>query len=230
METLKIYADRRSQPARAVLLFCKVNGIEFEEVETQLFSKFIKTPEYQAISPINKVPAIAHGDFTLFESHAILIYLASYYHVPEHWCPSDLRKRAKLQSVLDWHHTSVRYGAMGYLRNTVLAPFFGTPPNAKAAAEYEPKLMKAFTTIENVWLKDGANFLLGNHQPSIADISIVSEIMQLYMLGEEERKRMMGPYKKVQQWIEDVKEVTNPHFDEVHQCLYDLIASLKQNS
>ncbi|XP_057525446.1 glutathione S-transferase T1-like [Amaranthus tricolor] len=230
MATLKVYADRRSQPTRAVILFCKVNGIEFEEVETQLFSNDLNTPEYQAINPMKKVPAIALGDFTLFESHAILTYLACSYHVPDHWYPVDLSKRAKLQSVLDWHHANLRYGAMGYLFSTMLAPLFGKSPNAELAADCEQKLVQSFETIENVWLKDDAKFLLGYDQPSIADLSLVSEIMQLHMLGDEERERMIGPYKKVQRWIADVKEATNPHFDEVHQCLFDVIASLKQNA
>ncbi|XP_057251316.1 glutathione S-transferase T1-like [Beta vulgaris subsp. vulgaris] len=241
MATLKIYADRRSQPTRAVILFCKVakqstnnycrvNGIAFEEVETKLFSNDLQTPEYYAINPLKKLPAIAHGEFTLFESHSILMYLACAYHVPDHWYPTDLCKRAKLQSVLDWHHTNLRAGAMGYLVNTILAPFFGEAPNLEGAAECERKLVESFSTIEKVWLKGDAKFLLGNDKPSIADLSLVSEIMQLHMLSEEERCRMIGPYKKVQHWIANVKEETNPHFDEVHKYLFDVIASFKQNA
>ncbi|XP_021753854.1 glutathione S-transferase T1-like [Chenopodium quinoa] len=230
MATLKVYADRRSQPTRAIILFCKVNGIEFEEVETRLFSDDLQTPEYQAINPMKKVPAIAHGDFTLFESHAILMYLACSYHVPDHWYPADLYKRAKLQSLLDWHHSNLRYGSMGYLVNTILAQFLGKWPNPGCAADCEKKLVDSFSTIEKVWLKDDAKFLLGNDQPSIADLSLASEIMQLHMLPDEERNRLIGPYKKVQQWVENVKEATNPHFDEVHKYLFDVIATLKQKA
>uniref|UniRef100_A0A803LQK4 GST N-terminal domain-containing protein n=1 Tax=Chenopodium quinoa TaxID=63459 RepID=A0A803LQK4_CHEQI len=176
-----------------------VNDIEFEEVETRLFSDDLQTPEYQAINPMKKVPAIAHGDFTLFESHAILMYLACSYHVPDHWYPADLCKRAKLQSLLDWHHSNLRYGSMGYLVNTILAQFLGKLPNHDCAADCEKKLVESFSTIET-------------------------------MLPDEERNRLIGPYKKVQQWVEDVKEATNPHFDEVHKYLFDVIATLKQKA
>ncbi|KAK9698605.1 hypothetical protein RND81_08G116800 [Saponaria officinalis] len=229
-EALKIYGDRKSQPTRAILLFCKVNGIEFEEVTIALFSGAAQTPEYQAINPMKKVPAIAHGDFTLFESHAILIYLASTYQVPDHWYPADLRKRAKLHSVLDWHHTNVRLGSVGYLINTILAPLFGKTPNPERAAESEQTLASSFSTIEMVWLKDDAKFLLGNDKPSIADLALVSEIMQLHMLGDEEMNRLIGAYKKVKKWIESVKNATNPHFDQVHQHLFDFIASSKNKA
>ncbi|KAK9698604.1 hypothetical protein RND81_08G116600 [Saponaria officinalis] len=229
-EALKIYGDRRSQPTRAILLFCKVNGIEFEEVTIVLFSGAAQTHEYQAINPTKKVPAIAHGDFTLFESHAILIYLASTYQVPDHWYPADLRKRAKLHSVLDWHHTNLRLGSVGYLTNTILMSLFGKTPNPERAAESEQTLASSFSTIETVWLKDDAKFLLGNDKPSIADLALVSEIMQFHMLGDEEMNRLIGAYKKVKKWIENVKNATNPHFDQVHQHLFDFIANFKNKA
>ena len=36
-----------------------------------------KTPEYAAVNPAQQVPAITDGDYSLFESHAILRYLAT---------------------------------------------------------------------------------------------------------------------------------------------------------
>ncbi|KMT12089.1 hypothetical protein BVRB_5g100440 isoform A [Beta vulgaris subsp. vulgaris] len=84
------------------------------------------------------------------------------------------------------------------------------------------------STIETLWLKGDAKFLLGNDKPSVADLSLVCEIMQLHMISEEERNRILGPYKKVQQWIENVKVAMNPHFDEVHQHLLDAIATFEQ--
>ncbi|PNX84036.1 glutathione S-transferase t1-like protein [Trifolium pratense] len=74
---LKVYADRMSQPSRAILIFCKVNGIDFEEIHIELSKRQQLSPEFQAINPFKKVPAIVDGRFNLFESHAILIYIAS---------------------------------------------------------------------------------------------------------------------------------------------------------
>lgn len=63
--------------------------------------------------------------------------------------------------------------------NTVLAPFLGRPLNPKAAAEAENLLSKSLSTLETFWLKDNSKFLLGSNQPSIADLSLVCELMQL---------------------------------------------------
>lgn len=39
--------------------------------------------------------------------------------------------------------------------------------------------MQSLGVIESVWLRGDAKFLLGSPQPSIADLSLVCEIMQL---------------------------------------------------
>jgi glutathione S-transferase len=93
--------------------------------------------------------------------------------------PNDLSKRAKIHSVLDWHHTNLRPGASGYVLNSVLAPALGLPLNPKAAAEAENILTNSLSTLETFWLKGSAKFLLGGKQPSIADLSLVCELMQL---------------------------------------------------
>ncbi|XP_074304764.1 glutathione S-transferase T1-like [Silene latifolia] len=99
-----------------------------------------------------------------------------------------------------------------------------TLPNPKRAAEGEQSLASSFATIQRVWLKSDAKFLLSN---DVADLYLVSEIMQIRMLGDEDRNGLIGMYEKVQEWIENVKNATNPHFDEVHQYLFDVNIYLK---
>ncbi|XP_024031262.1 LOW QUALITY PROTEIN: glutathione S-transferase T1 [Morus notabilis] len=219
---LKVYADRMSQPSRAVLIFCKVNGIEFEEVRIDISKRQQLSPEYKEINPMGQVPAIVDGRFKLFESHAILIYLACVFPgVPDHWYPADLFRRAKINSVLDWHHSNLRRGAVTYVVNTVLGPVLGLRPDPQAAAEAEKLLSSSLSKIESIWLKGNGKFLLGGLQPSIADLSLACEIMQLELLDEKDRIRILGPHKKVQkQWVENTKTATSPRFDEVHNVLF----------
>ncbi|KAK4728729.1 hypothetical protein R3W88_021717 [Solanum pinnatisectum] len=218
--TLKLYVDRMSQPSRAVIIFCKLNGIDFEEIHINLSKRQQLSPEFKDINPMKQVPAIMDGRFTLFESHAILRYLAcAFPGIADHWYPADLYKRAKVDSVLDWHHSNLRCGTAGYIFNTVLAPAFGLPLNPKAAAKYEKVLLASLAKIESVWLQRGP-FLLGSGQPSIADLSLVCEIMQLEILDEKDREQIIGPYKRVLKWIDDTKNAMEPHFQEVHVILF----------
>nr|AEB77874.1 glutathione S-transferase protein [Bruguiera gymnorhiza] len=228
---LKVFADRKSQPSRAVILFCKVNGIDFEEIKVDLMQKKQFSPEFKEINPMGKVPAIVDGRFKLFESHAILIYLAcAFPGVADHWYPADLFKRAKIHSVLDWHHSYLRRGSVGIVLNGKLGPALGLPLNPQAAAEAEKLLSSSLSKIESVWLKGSGKFLLGSNQPSIADISLVCELMQLEILDDKDRNRLLGPHKKVQQWIESTKKATRPHFDEVHKTLYEAKEKLQKQS
>ncbi|GAB2217407.1 hypothetical protein Drorol1_Dr00000590 [Drosera rotundifolia] len=227
--TLKIYADRMSQPSRAVLLFCKLNSIDFEEVKVDLSKRQQLSTEFKEINPLMKVPAIVDGRFKLFESHAILIYLAcSFPGVADHWFPADLSKRARIHSVLDWHHSNLRRGSMTYVRDKVLAPNLGLPINPQSAAEAKKLIDSSLSKIESVWLKGNGKFLLGSYQPSIADLSLVCEIMQLEVLEDDDRNEILGPYNEVQKWIEATKDVTKPHFNAVHGILFKAKERFKQ--
>ncbi|XWS38375.1 hypothetical protein CRYUN_Cryun19dG0125800 [Craigia yunnanensis] len=217
---LKVYADRMSQPTRAVIIFCKVNRIDYEEIKIEISKGQHLTPEFAEINPMKQLPSIVDGRFKLFESHAILIYLAcAFPGVADHWYPADLFKRSKIHSLLDWHHSNLRRGAATYVVNTAIAPVLGRPLNPQAAAEAEELLSSSLSKIESIWLKGNGRFLLGGNQPSIADLSLVCEIMQLEVLDEKDRTRLLGPHKKVQQWIENTRNATQPHFDEVHKIL-----------
>lgn len=221
MGKLKVYADRMSQPSRAVLIFCRLNRIDFEEVKVDISKRHHLSPEFAEVNPLQKVPAIVQGSFNLSESHAILVYLASAFPgIADHWYPSDLFRRAKINAVMDWHHSNLRHGAVNYVINTVLGPGTGRPLNPKAAAEAEKVLFSSLSKLEDIWLNGDGHFLVGGSQPSIADLSMVCELMQLEVLDEKDRSRILSPYKKVLQWIEDTRTATNPHFVEVHNILY----------
>lgn len=71
-----------------------------------------------------------------------------------------------------------------FVLNTVLGPALGLPLNQQAAAEAEKILISSLTKIENIWLKGDGKYLLGGLRPSIADLSLVCEIMQLEVNGK----------------------------------------------
>ncbi|MED6156615.1 Glutathione S-transferase theta-1 [Stylosanthes scabra] len=221
MGKLKVYADRMSQPSRAVIIFCRISGIDFEEIKVDISKGQHLSPDFTEVNPLQKVPAIVHGSLKLSESHAILVYLASAFTgIADHWYPTELSRRSKINSVMDWHHSNLRNGAVNYAINTTLAPALGRQLNPKAASEAEKVLLSSLKTLEDIWLDGDGGFLCNGIQPSLADLSMVCELMQLEVLDERDRNRILSPYKKVLQWIENTRTATNPHFEEVHNILY----------
>jgi GST-like protein len=72
---LKFYYNTAPNPMK-VALFLEEAGLPYEAipVDTRKGDQF--KPEYLAINPNAKVPAIVDGDTTVFDSNAILLYLA----------------------------------------------------------------------------------------------------------------------------------------------------------
>lgn len=66
-----------------------------------------------------------------------------------------------------------------YVLHSTLAPALGLKKNPQAAAEGEKILSASLEQIESFWLKGNGRFLLGSFKPSIADLSLVCELMQL---------------------------------------------------
>jgi glutathione S-transferase len=86
MADIKIYGVPFSSFTRTVRLACHEKGIDYELVPTF-------PGQMGALNPFQKIPAIAHGDLTLYESPAILRYLDRTFPGPRLW-PADSRQAA----------------------------------------------------------------------------------------------------------------------------------------
>lgn len=75
---LKLYGGARSR-ASIVQWYLEELSIPYEFVMLDLQAGENKQSAYLAINPLGKVPAIMDGDFKLWESGAILLYLAEKY-------------------------------------------------------------------------------------------------------------------------------------------------------
>ena len=75
---LKLYGGARSR-ASIVKWYLEEIGIPYEFVMLDMQAGEHLQPEFVEINPIGKVPAIVDGDFKLWESGAILLYLAQKY-------------------------------------------------------------------------------------------------------------------------------------------------------
>ena len=76
--TLTLYGGARSR-ASIVQWYLEEKNIPYESVQLDLQAGEQRQPEFLAINPIDKVPALVDGTVTCWESGAILLYLADQY-------------------------------------------------------------------------------------------------------------------------------------------------------
>ena len=72
---IKFYYNLAPNPTK-VALFLEESGAPYEAIPVDTRKGEQHAPAYRAINPNGKVPAIIDGDATVFDSNAILLYLA----------------------------------------------------------------------------------------------------------------------------------------------------------
>jgi len=146
---LKVYGGARSR-ASIVQWYLEELEVPYEFVKLDMQAGEHRQPDYLAINPFGKVPTIVDGDFQLWESGAILLYLAQKYEK----LPDSLQEHAK---IIQW----VLFG-----NSTLTAGLF-------VEANREKELPRLLTTLNTIL--EQQPFLVGN-QFTVADVAVGSII------------------------------------------------------
>ena len=96
-------------------------GVDFEPVTVNLPAGEHRRPEFLAINPAGKIPALVDGDLVLNESVAIVLYLADKY-PDKHLMPTDLAARADAYRWLLFAATELEQPLWRITRHTRLYP------------------------------------------------------------------------------------------------------------
>jgi glutathione S-transferase len=141
MIVLRILGRKTSSNVQKVLWCCGEIGLAFER--TDLGGPFggNKTPEYLALNPNGLVPTIDDDGFVLWESNAIVRYLAAT-HAAGSLFPSDLKARADADRWMDWQQTTIA-SPLGILFRGLLKK----PPDTIERAEIEAARGRAATAL-----------------------------------------------------------------------------------
>ena len=138
----------------------------------------LRTPDFLAINPHGKVPAIVHGDFLLYESSAIVEYLEEAF--PDSGAPlwpQDLRLRA-LGRRLAAESESYLYPPIRKVFEQLVLRRDG-PPDEAALAKARANIAKKLDLLAGMVR---GPFLLGG-QPTAADYAVYPLTALLVRLG-----------------------------------------------
>ncbi len=119
---LRILGKPTSINVRKVLWLCVEIGLPFELEAWGAGVRSTQCPEFVALNPNTTVPVIVDDDFVLWESNAILRYLAAQRQRHD-LLPVAPRERARVDQWIDWQASELnaawRYAFLGLVRKSV---------------------------------------------------------------------------------------------------------------
>jgi glutathione S-transferase len=169
VSSLQIYGIARTRAFRA-LWVAKEVGLDYEHLPIEIGDTGAKTPEFLAINPNGRLPVIVDGDFVLFESLAITLYLAKKHSLGRLY-PATLEGDAKTWQWTMWALTEVDRGVNIWSLHAVRLP-----PAEREAAKRDEALKviaKPFQILDAAVSKQ--NYLLGADF-TVADLNVAAVI------------------------------------------------------
>jgi glutathione S-transferase len=105
---LKIWGREAALNVQKVLWCADELQLPYERLDAGQHYGVVNTPSYLALNPNGRVPTLEDGHFVLWESNAIVRYLAAQYGIGK-LCPLDTMQRADADRWMDWQATTVFY-------------------------------------------------------------------------------------------------------------------------
>jgi glutathione S-transferase len=163
---IKLYGVRQSRAMRSLWALEEL-GIPYEHVPTD-FASDAKKPDFLAINPNGRVPALVDGDVTLFESMAINLYLARKYD-KQGLYPKSAGDEARAIQWSFWGMTETELALQQVLLNRIFLP--QAQRDEALAKAGEEKLAQPLRVLDGVLA--GRKYLLGDAF-TIADLNLAS--------------------------------------------------------
>jgi glutathione S-transferase len=117
---ITIYGKAASRTARNLWALEEL-GVPYRHVPYDYRTGETRTPDYLAINPAGKIPALTDGEVTMTESLAMNLYLAQTYGAGTLW-PTDAPSRARCLQWTLWAATELEPAAAGRLVEFIFKP------------------------------------------------------------------------------------------------------------
>ena len=160
-----LWGRRSSSNVMKVIWLLEELGLPYRRVDVGGSFGKTDTPDYRAMNPVGLVPTLQEGDFTLWESNAILRYLAAGHATGTPLWPTALQARANIDRWMDAQQT--------VLNRPMAAVFWSlirTPPEKRDAAALAKGIEDATRAWAIVEAQLARHPFLAGDQLSLADI------------------------------------------------------------
>ncbi len=194
---MKLYYFETPNPRKPCAV-AKHLGSPVEFVKVDLTKGGQKDPAFLAVNPNGKVPALQDGDVKLWESHAIMAYLA--HKAGSDLWPSDPVKQIEILKWLNWDTAHFSRHAGRLLFNNFIKPKFGLGEPDQAEIEDATGYFEQFAAVLNNHLK-GRKYIVGD-KLTIADFGVAS-----FLPSAEQAKLPLDGCDEIDRWHNSLMEL-----------------------
>ncbi len=186
----RLYTFRLSGHSHRAALMLSLLELPAEHVEVDLVAGAHKQPAHVALHPFGQVPVLVDGDDVVFDSNAILVYLALRYDEARRWLPRDPALAARVHAWL-----GVAAGPLAQGPATArLGSVFGAPIDRPRAERIAASL---FDVLER---ELGSHAFVLGASPTLADVALYT-----YCAHAPEGGIDLTPYPGVRDWLARVE-------------------------
>jgi len=195
---MRLYYHPASSNARRVMMAAIHMGTPLETTEVNLLSPEDRR-RLEELNPNSKVPVLQDGEFTLWESCAIMQYLADRT-LGQTLYPDNIMVRADINRWMLWacQHFAPALGILTYERIWKGVRGMGGPDPVEIARG--EKQIQQFATVLNNHLEN-REWLVGN-QITLADYAVVPPLMYI-----EQAKLPLTEYQHIMKWFDRIQQL-----------------------
>jgi glutathione S-transferase len=180
---LTIHGRINSINVQKVVLACEELSLAYQRIDAGGAFGVVGTAEFRAMNPNGLVPVLVDGGVVLWESNAIVRYLAAKHGVGGLW-PEDHAARARSDRWMDW-------GAFTLYRRYHQAFWQSvrTPPENRDQAAIDASVAETEPAVDILEAElEGRAFLEGD-RPTIGDIGLVPSVFRWLNMPVQRRPR-----------------------------------------
>ena len=211
---LKIYGSDLSSPSNKVRFVANHLGLKYDYNRVNLRQGEQRKPEFLQINPVGKIPAIDDHGFHLFESGAIIKYLADREKSPIY--PSGLKERAMTDQWIDFLNLHVALGISKVTYNRLFAPMRGEEIDERSIKDGLTFLSKHLPVCD-AQLANGKYFL--GKDISLCDFTLLAVLDPAEAIDVD-----LLIYKNITKWRAELK--AKSFYTQCHKDYRDVLNAL----
>ena len=166
-------------------------GIDYQRNNLDFRSDALREPSYLAINPNGRIPALTDGDYVLWESMAINLYLASKYREHHNLWPDTLETQGLAYQWSFWVMTELEHPLLSILMHKRILPQQKRDP--QKLARNEGVVKRPLEILDQALI--GQDYLCGKNF-TVADLNVAAVLS-----WSKPARFSLKPYPQLDAWL-----------------------------